>query len=156
MDEARNLAAAPAEQSGAEAFRRAQASSRLREADRLEEAEVLIAGVVADKAGLAGGATREGVAGSVRHVGRRLFVFRAGTWTDVTFETSLKVIEVAPFSEAYFELVRRLPAIKAYFALGERVVIAGEGMALSLTPSGVTEWTPNDLQVVLGGLEGNL
>ncbi|MGD8869719.1 MAG: VIT domain-containing protein, partial [Gemmatimonadales bacterium] len=91
MDEARNLAAAPAEQSGAEAFRRAQASSRLREADRLEEAEVLIAGVVADKAGLAGGATREGVAGSVRHVGRRLFVFRAGTWTEVTFETSLKV-----------------------------------------------------------------
>jgi Ca-activated chloride channel family protein len=156
MDEARNLAAAPAEQSGAEAFRRAQASSRLREADRLEEAEVLIAGVVADKAGLAGGATGEGVAGSVRHVGRRLLVFRAGTWTDVTFETSLKMIEVAPFSEAYFELVRRLPAIKAYFALGERVVIAGEGMALSLTPNGVTKWTPNDLQAVLRGLEGNL
>jgi hypothetical protein len=156
MDEARNLAAAPAEQSGAEAFRRAQASSRLREADKLEEAELVVAGVMASKAGRGDAATGEGVAGAVRHVGRRLFTRQADTWTDVTFETSLRVVEVAPFSEAYFELVRRLPAIKAYFALGDRVVIAGDGLALKLTPEGITHWTSSDLKAVLQALDGSL
>jgi hypothetical protein len=156
MDEARSLAAAPAEQSGAEAFRRAQASSRLREADKLEEAEMLVAGVMASKAGRGDHQTGEGAAASVRHVGRRLFVLQSGTWTDVTFETSLKVIELAPFSEAYFELVRRLPAIKAYFALGERVVIAGDGLALRLTPDGATTWKSSELEAVLRALDGNL
>jgi Ca-activated chloride channel family protein len=156
MDQARNLAAAPAEQSGAEAFRRAQASSRLREADRLEEAELLVAGAVAAKTGRGEGQAGERVAGSVRHVGRRLFTLQADTWTDVTFQASFKVIEVAPFSEAYFQLVRRLPAIKAYFALGERVIIAGEGMALSVTPDGATTWERGQLEAVLRGLEGSL
>ncbi len=156
MDEARNLAAAPAEQSGVEAFRRAQASSRLREADKLEEAELLVAGVMASKVGRGDRESGEGVAGSVRHVGRRLFVLQSGTWTDVTFETSLKVVEVAPFSEAYFELVRKLPAIKAYFALGDRVTIAGDGLALKLTPGGATTWQSSELKAVLRALEGSL
>jgi hypothetical protein len=72
------------------------------------------------------------------------------------FEASLKVIEVAPFSEAYFELLRRLPALKTYFALGEQVIIAGDGVALELTPDGVTSWKSSELRTVLEALEGSL
>ncbi|UCG75216.1 MAG: hypothetical protein JSV95_10820, partial [Gemmatimonadota bacterium] len=157
MDQARNLAAAPNEQSGAEAFRRAEASSRLREADKLEEAEMLVAGVVASKAAradLEAGDARSVEA--IRHVGRRLFVFRDGAWTDLNFVTSLNVIELAPFSDAYFELIRRLPAVKPYFALGDQVVIAGEGLALRLTPDGATTWKSGELKSVLRALEGSL
>jgi Ca-activated chloride channel family protein len=157
MDQARNLAAAPNEQSGAEAFRRAEASSRLREADKLEEAEMLVAGVVASKAGrsdLEAGDAR--TVESIRHVGRRLFVFRDGAWTDLNFVTSFKVVELAPFSDAYFELVRRLPAVKPYFALGDHVIIAGDGLALRLTPDGTTTWKSRELKSVLRALEGSL
>jgi Ca-activated chloride channel family protein len=157
MDQARNLAAAPTEQSGAEAFRRAETSSRLRETDKLEEAEMLVAGVVAAKAArgdLEAGDAR--TVNAIRHVGRRLFVFRDGAWTDLNFLASLKVIELAPFSDAYFELIRRLPAVKPYFALGDQVIIVGDGMALRLTPDGATTWKSGELKSVLRALEGSL
>ncbi|UCF18566.1 MAG: VWA domain-containing protein [Gemmatimonadota bacterium] len=148
MDRALSMAAAPAEQAGAEAFQRAEASSRLQEADRVEEAEKLVVGAV-----LAG----EGhAAPPMRHVGRRLFVLRDGTWTDVGHDTSLKVVRVVPFSEAYFELVRNLPALAQYFALGDRVVVAGEHMAIELTPDGRTSIGPKELKDLLRGLEGSL
>jgi hypothetical protein len=69
---------------------------------------------------------------------------------------SLKVIELAPFSDAYFELIRRLPAVKPYFALGDQVIIVGDGMALRLTPDGATTWKSGELKSVLRALEGSL
>jgi Ca-activated chloride channel family protein len=149
MDRATQLAAAPAEATGAEAFKRAEASSRLREADALEEAELVVTGMTGGRGSLHG-------AGAVRHVGRKLFVLSDGTWTDMTFEDSLQVVELAPYSEAYFELARRLPAIREYLALGDDLVIAGDGVALKLTPDGATEWNSRDLRAVLEGFDGSL
>jgi Ca-activated chloride channel family protein len=151
LDRAVELAAAPAEATGAEAFKRAEASSRLRQADALEEAEAIVAGVMSPEGGRGHSA-----AGVVRHVGRRLFVLRDGTWTDMTFDDSLQVIELAPYSEAYFELARRLPAIREYLALGDDLIIAGDGVVLKLTVDGATEWDSNDLRAVLSGFEGSL
>jgi Ca-activated chloride channel family protein len=151
LDRAMELAAAPAEATGAEAFKRADASSRLRQADALEEAEAVIAGVMTPEGGRG-----HGTAGAVRHVGRKLFVLRDGTWTDMTFDDSLQVIELAPYSEAYFELARRLPAIREYLALGDDLIIAGDGVILKLVPDGATEWDSNDLRAVLSGFEGGL
>ncbi len=144
------ISMAPAEATGQEAFRRAEASSRLRDADALEEAEGLVAGMTASA-----GAGRGGN-GTVRHVGRKLFVLNDGIWTDMTFVDSLQVIEVAPFSDAYFELAERLPALTPYLALGEQVIIAGDGVALAVTPDGVTVWKAAELRVVLRGFERGL
>jgi Ca-activated chloride channel family protein len=152
MDRAAELAAAPAEQAGAEAFKRAERSSRLREADRLDEAESTVAAMLAGE----GGRDGRGAAAEVRSVGRKIFVLRDSTWTDVTFDPSLRVIEVAPFSEAYFELVNRLPGIGRYLALGEDLVIAGDGVTLKLGRDGITTWSSNELRVVLHGFEGSL
>ncbi|KPK79435.1 MAG: hypothetical protein AMS25_12625 [Gemmatimonas sp. SM23_52] len=149
MDHARALAAAPAEQVGAVAFKRAEQSSRLRETTVLAEAEQIVAGIT-------GRGDLAGSGASVRQVGRRLFVLDDGTWTDLSFDTSLQVIELAPFSDAYFELVRRLPALRPYLAMGEQVLIAGDGVALKLSPDGLTTWRSSELQTVLHGFEGSL
>jgi Ca-activated chloride channel family protein len=149
MDHARALAAAPAEQVGAVAFKRAEQSSRLREVTVMAEADQIVAGVTGRGAGAGSGA-------GVRQVGRRLFVLDDGTWTDLSFEASLQVIELAAFSDAYFELVRRLPALRPYLAMGEQVLIAGDGVALKLSPDGLTTWKSSELQTVLHGFEGSL
>ncbi len=150
LDRAMELAEAPAEATGAEAFKRADASSRLRQADALEEAEAVVAGVMTPA-----GRPGHGAA-AVRHVGRKLFVLQNGTWTDMTFDDSLQVIELAPYSEAYFELARRLPAIREYLALGDRLIIAGDGVVLKLVADGATEWDSQSLRVVLNGFQGSL
>ncbi len=151
LDRAQAAAAPPAEQFGVTAFKRAERSNRLREADRVVEAEEMLAAL-----GVEEGRARDlasGEALQVRQVGRRLFVLRDQSWTDLRFDPSLEVIEVAPYSEAYFELVKRLPNLAAYFALGERVVIAGEGVALRLAPEGITKWGSRHLAAVLAAFE---
>ena len=74
----------------------------------------------------------------------------------MTFETSLQVVEVAAFSDAYFQLVERLPALKSYFALGEHVIIAGDGVALELAADGATKLSRGQLRTVLKGFENSL
>jgi Ca-activated chloride channel family protein len=150
LDQARRLAAPPAAQSGEAAFSQAEASSRLRQVERLEEAEKVVAGFTS------GGADRSGAAPEVRQVGRRIFVLRDGTWTDLRFESGLRRIEVAPYSDAYFELVRRLPALKPYLAVSDRLLLAGDGVALELTAYGLTSWRCSELRAVLDGFADSL
>lgn len=145
LERARAAAVPPALASGAVAFERSDASSRLRGAAGLYETNELVEGALA-------GAAREGL----RHVGRRLFVRRGEVWTDLQFETDMRVIAVAPFSEAYFELTRRLPALRVYFALGERLVLAGDGLAIELSESGRTRWSRGELAEVLAAFARSL
>jgi Ca-activated chloride channel family protein len=132
----------PRDQTGAVAFESAAKSSLMREVDRLDDADSL----AGDRA----------FPGEAKHVGRRAFVLRDGVWTDVGFEPGLRTIEVAPYSQAYFELVRRLPALKTYFALSERLLIVGEGVALELSAGGVTKLSSSELEAVVEGLDGSL
>jgi Ca-activated chloride channel family protein len=144
VDRAQAMSAPAEAQVGASAFTRADRSSRMRQADTMAEAEKVM--ITAPGAG-------EGVAneGAVRHAGNRLFVARAGEWRDIRLEEGVEVVELAPFSDAYFELLRRVPEIGAFFALGERVIIAGDGVTLRLTPEGLTKWEPEKLSMVLRG-----
>ncbi|MEE8521915.1 MAG: VIT domain-containing protein [Gemmatimonadota bacterium] len=164
MERARALTAAPADQSGAQAFARSEVSAKLANADKLDEAEALSASALlvgkflslfaVDAQGMIAADNRGGV--QVRHVGRRLMVLRDGSWTDMRFEASLKVIEVAPFSEAYFDLVEKLPGLRPYFALGDRVIVAGDGLAVKLAADGLTTWKRGELRTVLAAFEGSL
>ncbi len=152
LNQARRIAAAPEAQAGEAAFMQAEASSRLQKADKLADADAVVAGAIyRDEEG-----RNRGNATSVRQVGRRLFVLRDGSWTDLRHDTSLQVIEVAPFGEAYFQLVSQLPALKPYFALGERVVIAGEGVAIKLVADGADRLSARQLRSLVRGFEGSL
>jgi Ca-activated chloride channel family protein len=125
-------APAPRAQTGAVAFERAAKSSLMRDVDRLDDADSLVG--------------NRALPDEARQVGRRTFVLRQGVWTDVGLETGLRTIEVAPYSQAYFDLVRRLPALKTYFAMSDRLVIAGDGVALELSDGGVTRLSSSELR----------
>jgi Ca-activated chloride channel family protein len=149
VDRAQAMSAPAEAQVGAMSFNRADRSSRLRQATTMGEAEAAMAsGEV--KAASRGG-TEADSEGAVRHVDGRLFVARSGEWRDIRLEENVNVVALAPFSDAYFEILRRVPELRAFFALGERVIIAGDGVALRLTPEGLTKWEPEKLSSVLRG-----
>ena len=134
---AQRFARAPAEQTGEAVLRQALTSSRLRAAGSLSEAdEALVAAPT-----LAGKLTD---APAWRRVGRRLFVEAVGGLRDVRADSALPAIRVESYSRDWFELQRHFPGLRAALALGESVIIAGEGLVLRIesggTPLGVADW----------------
>jgi Ca-activated chloride channel homolog len=73
--------------------------------------------------------TGHGQAETARRVGARMFYQRAGVWTDaeITDQTRLPLTEVDFGSDEYYALIRRVPALAAYFAQGEQVDVIHEG-----------------------------
>jgi Ca-activated chloride channel family protein len=136
-------------QTGREAFTRAQASavmggvSSLSAADRAaakQANELVVTGAAAARA--------------VRRVGGRLFVQTDSVWTDASHRDSLRVVEVAPYSDAYFALVRALPEIAPYLAVGDQVVIAGKRASVKITASGLTTWPSGRLDALVRAFRG--
>lgn len=67
-----------------------------------------------------------------RRVDARTFALRDGVWTDVRWRDTMQALRVRPYSAAYFDLVSRLPELRAVFALGDRVVVVGRSGAIRL------------------------
>jgi Ca-activated chloride channel family protein len=147
-------APAPATQSGAGAFGAARASARMMEGASLAEADAAAVGRLEELAsGGRGGRARA----ELRRVGGRLFVKRADVWTDASHQDSLRVVEVAPFSDAYFQLVRALPELGQYLGLaGESgdVLIAGRRTSIKITAGGQSTWRSGHLDAVVRAYRG--
>ena len=135
-------------QTGGEAFRRARASSSMMGAGSLAAADQAAEARMDELAGPAG------ARGNVRRVGGKLFVQIGNVWTDATHQDSLRVVEVAPFSEAYFQLVRALPQIAPYLRIGDEVLIAGRRASVKLNATGATTWRPGQLDAVVRAFRG--
>jgi Ca-activated chloride channel family protein len=147
--ELRGGAAAAGLQTGREAFARAQASAAMAGASTLAAADQ------AAKSRLSELAVEGAAAGRpVRRIGGRLFVLDGGVWTDVAFRDSLRVEAVAPFSEAYFALVRALPEIAPYLAAGDAVVIAGRHASVRIAASGLSSWPSGRLEALVRDFTG--
>ncbi len=135
---AERFARPPTEQTGETALRQAIASKRLRVASSLAEADEALAAAPA-----IGG--RVAKASTWRRVGRRLFVDGADGLRDVRANTALPALSVAPYSGDWFELQRQFPGLQPALALGESVIIAGEGLVLRIEPDGaplgVADWS---------------
>jgi Ca-activated chloride channel family protein len=126
-------------QTGREAFKRAEASSEMANAKSLAAADAVAESRMRAIGGVSG--EREGDAfnareAQVRRVSGRLFVRRDAIWTDARHSDSLQVIEVAPFSDAYFALVRALPEITPYLSTEGSVLIAGKRASIKFTEAG--------------------
>ncbi len=66
----------------------------------------------------------------IQTVNDKTFLWRGGVWVDTQFEPDTMTTEQVVFlSDAYFELLTQHPALGAYFALGERVIVVWEGVA---------------------------
>ena len=74
---------------------------------------------------------------SMRRVDTRTFTLRDGVWTDERYRPAMNGTRIKPFSKAYFDLISALPELRAVFALGNRVVVAGRDRAIILADDGV-------------------
>ena len=144
MRRERALAPPPEAQSGRAAFDVASRSAALSGATNLAAAK---ASELAAPAGAAAAADQ-------RRVGARLFILQRGVWTDAAQVDSLQTTTVAPFSPAYFALVRALPELVPSFRLGESVLVAGRRSNIQVAPGGVEQLEAGRLAALVRGFRG--
>ena len=102
----------------------------------------------ADSAADFGGYYGTGRGGSVTRRGNVTFVLRDSVWTDVRYKKTGTVLQVKPFSDAYFKLIEMVPDLREAFSVGERVMVAGRAMAIELTSSGKESLTDRDVTLI--------
>lgn len=137
--------AAPAAQTGQAAFDQARTSGRMREARSLAEADAVAEDKLADL-------SRNDV--EVRRAGGRIFRQKAGVWTDVAHGDSLRVLDIAPFSSAYFAVVRALPELSPSLGVGESLVIAGQRASVRIAAGGRQSLSDQELRSLVRDFRG--
>src|SRR3954471_8581711 len=85
---------------------------------------------------------------NVQRAGNVTFVLRDSVWTDVKYKRTGEVLRVKAYSDAYFKLLELQPDLRDAFSVGERVIVAGRGMAIELTSSGVDRLSDRDLAML--------
>ena len=140
---------APRDQAGADAVQRSRAEKALAGSAQLS-AVVVTGAARSDSVG----AARSGEATSRQRVGGRIFVWRDSTWTDIAHGDSLRVIEVAAFSEAYFALLRALPELMKPATLEPAVLVAGRRVSIKIGAGGRTDWAPGEMAEVVRDFRG--
>ena len=135
---------APRDQAGADAVQRSRVEKALAGSAQLS-AVVVTGAARSDSVG----AARSGEATSRQRVGGRIFVWRDSTWTDIAHGDSLRVIEVAAFSEAYFALLRALPELMKPATLEPAVLVAGRRVSIKIEAVGKTTWQDGELAMLV-------
>ncbi|HXY69611.1 MAG TPA: VIT domain-containing protein [Gemmatimonadales bacterium] len=144
----RGGAAGAAQQTGRDAFANAKASAALGGVSTLAAADRVAATRAMELAAGAPGGS------AMRRAGGRLFVQSDSVWTDASYRDSLKVTVVAPFSDAYFALVRALPEIAPCLSVGDRVVVAGRRTGVKIAAGGLTAWRTGELETLVRAFRG--
>jgi hypothetical protein len=106
-----------------------------------------------DVTGFDGNRPRSGV-NPTQRVGGRLFIMRDSTWTDLGHGDSLHVVSIAPYSEAYFALLRALPDLREAAALEPAVLVAGRRASIKIGEGGKTRWNPGELERLVREFRG--
>lgn len=83
-----------------------------------------------------------------------MFTLRAGVWTDVNHQDSLRVTTIAPFSRAYFDLVAARPALREALAVGSPILIAGRRVSLKVSEGGISTWATGAMTRFLQEFDG--
>jgi hypothetical protein len=61
----------------------------------------------------------------------------------------MKTTTIKPYSAAYFDLLGRLPELRAAFALGARVAVAGRDRAIVIAENGVTQLSTSEMTALV-------
>jgi Ca-activated chloride channel family protein len=85
---------------------------------------------------------------NVTRAGNATFVLRDSVWTDVRYKKTGTILQVKPFSDAYFKLIEMVPDLREAFSVGERVIVAGRSMAIELTSTGKENLTDRDVTLI--------
>jgi Ca-activated chloride channel family protein len=153
MFEERSLnapAAAPREQAGADAVSKSARDGLMSGAMRLDA--ITVNAVDASELDDVRRA-RSGI-NPTQRVGGRLFIWRDSTWTDVSHGDSLHVVTVAPYSDAYFALLRALPDLVGSAALEPAVLMAGRHASIKIGAGGKTRWATGELERLVRDFRG--
>jgi Ca-activated chloride channel family protein len=137
-------AAAPAAQSGERAFKDAKQSADLSRAKSLAAANEAVRD----------GAERQAEGTTTKRVSGKLFRQKGTVWTDATHTDSLQIVNVAPFSPAWFALARALPEVVPWFAAGDEVLVAGRKVSIKVTAAGATSWSTGRLEQLVKDFRG--
>ncbi len=138
-------AAAPRDQAGSGAVAQASRQDSMRGAVSLEA--VVVTGVNAAELDDVR-RSRSGI-NPTQRVGGRLFMWRDSTWTDLSHGDSLRVVKVAPYSDAYFALLRAMPDLGQAAALEPAVLVAGRRASIKIEAGGKTTWRPGELDALV-------
>lgn len=144
-------APAPQDQAGAGAVQRSEFARKMAGSMHLDA--VVVAGAAAADS-LASMEDRRGTMRRAQLVGGRMFVWRDSVWTDIAHGDSLRVVAVAPFSDAYFALLRALPELSRPAALGSAVLVAGRRASIKIEAGGKTNWTEGELDQLVRDFRG--
>ncbi|MGH7585245.1 MAG: VIT domain-containing protein [Gemmatimonadales bacterium] len=142
---------APAAQSGANAFARAEESQAMAKSSSLADVDALARRRSDQLLARDGGESERAV---TRQVGGRTFVSRDGIWTDALHQPGREVVKVKPYGKAYFELVRALPEIVPALQAGDRVIVAGRRTSIQLAADGLERWDAGALARVVRNFRG--
>ena len=137
-------APAPAPPSANDQFEAARKAAEQRSARSLGSSAMQLDQVVV---------TGTGAAVPARNVGGRTFTLVDGRWTDTRYtESGTRVTKIKAYSKAYFALLDQAPELREMFALGERVLVAGKGVALEVGGEGREELSGPELQRLVSDL----
>ena len=148
----RGGAGAASRQAGAPAVERARSSSDMMSSSNLATADAAAERRMEEIAATGTGDGRRG--NTIKRVGGRLFLQNGTVWTDAAHRDSLSIVDVAPFSDAYFALVRQLPEIAPLLSAGEEVLIAGRRNSIRITSRGTTAWRTGQLEQTVRAFRG--
>jgi Ca-activated chloride channel homolog len=86
---------------------------------------------------------------NVVQTGTRTFFNKNGLWVDTEYEGKIEPIKVKRFSEAYFQLLDKVPEVGKYLALGDEVIFLVNGKAIHVSDEGKSEFTLSELNSLL-------
>jgi len=147
FDRAPPAAQAPRDQAGADAVQRSRAEKALAGSLQLDA-------VVVTRGQEGGTARGDGGAWQTQRVGGRMFAWRDSTWTDIAHGDSLRVVDVAAFSDAYFALLRAIPELMKPATLEPAVLVAGRRVSIKIGAGGKTAWAPGQLAKLVKEFRG--
>ena len=144
-------AAAPVDQAGAGFIGRAAQEKSTADAFRLDA--VVVTGTATASELDEMRRARAGI-NPTQRIGGRLFIMRDSTWTDLGHGDSLHVVSIAPYSEAYFALLKLLPDLREAAALEPAVLVAGRHASIKIGAGGKTRWNPGELERLVREFRG--
>ncbi len=89
-----------------------------------------------------------------QRIGGRLFIMRDGTWTDLGHGDSLRVVSIAPYSDAYFALLKAVPELREAAVLEPAVLVAGRRASIKIETGGKTTLSPGELERLVREFRG--
>jgi hypothetical protein len=89
-----------------------------------------------------------------KRAGGRVFIRRDGVWTDLAHQAAQRLVTVAPYSDAYFALVRAMPEVAPCLGVGDTLVLAGRRVSVKIATGGIATWRPGALESTVRDFRG--